>query len=139
LTAILTVVKSYLSDIAFNHPDRGVNNMKQTTHLVPQGQPTWTLERFGINDNKGRMIGAYYTIGQCEFVNYDSEQHRGYGSYHKEAGKYFFTCVHAARDTDQYGGCQASKYFKTMAEAQNEIAKYLANAKKRAIKNFGAK
>ena len=114
--------------------------MKKTTHLVPQtSQPIWTLERFGITDTKGRAVGSYYTIGECEFVDYDSELHRGYGSYYKEAGKYFFTCVHAARDTDQYGGCQASKYFKTMAEAQNEIAKYLASAKARAIKNFGVK
>ena len=113
--------------------------MKQSTHLVPQGQPTWTLERFGIKDNKGRMIGSYYTIGQCEFVEYDSELHGRYGSYRIEPGNYYFTRVHAARDTDQYGACQSSKYFKTMEDAQNEIAKYLADAKKRAIKNFGSK
>ena len=114
--------------------------MKKSTHLVPQkNQPIWTLERFGISDNKGRMIGSYYTIGECEFVEYSSELHRGYCAYRIEPGKYFFTNVQAARDTDQYGACQSSKYFKTMAEAQNEIAKYLASAKKRAIKNFGAK
>jgi|Laugrespbdmm15sd_2_1035082.scaffolds.fasta_scaffold94992_2 hypothetical protein len=116
-----------------------MNVDKKYSHLVPQGQPVWVLERFGVADDKNRQVGSYYTIGQCEFVEYNSELHRGYGAYHKAPGKYFFTNVQAARDESFYGACQSSKYHNTMQEAQNEIAKYLANAKKRAIKNFGSK
>ena len=107
------------------------------SHLIPEGQRVWTLEQFGVCDTKGRQVGSYYIIGECEFVEYNSELHGRYGSYVIEPGTYFFTNVQAARDGSSYGACNSSKYFKTMAEAQAEIGKYLADAKKRAIKNFG--
>lgn len=109
------------------------------SHLVPQPQQVFTLENFGVTDSKGRQIGCFYTIGQCEFVEFDPEAHRNYGYRDIEPGKYFFTNASSARDGKSYGPCQQSKYFKTMAEAQNEIAKYLASAKARAIQKAGSK
>jgi hypothetical protein len=107
--------------------------MKLST-LVLQDDPVFVKDNFGIYDAKGREIGAIYTIGQCKFVEYDPVLH-GYGASRTiEPGKYFFTNAQATRDGRAYGARQSSKFFKTIEEAQREIARYLAAAKLYALK-----
>ena len=109
--------------------------MKLST-LVLQDDPVFVKDNFGIYDIKGREIGAIYTIGQCEFVEYDPVLHGHRASRTIEPGKYFFTNGQATRDGRAYGACQSSKFFKTIEEAQQEIARYLNAAKLYAVKKY---
>jgi len=111
--------------------------MKQIySHLIPCEDHVYVTDNFGIYDLKGREIGAIYTISHCEFVEYDPVAHKNYGSRAILPGKYFFTNAQAARDGYAYGACQPSKFFKTIEEAQREIARYLGVAKLYAFKKY---
>jgi hypothetical protein len=84
---------------------------------------------FGSNDQRGREVGASIRIYEIDFVpapeNYMSW-------YNMDAGHYFGLTFHATRNGVGYGPIQPDKYFKTEAERNLAIEKYLAYATKKA-------
>jgi hypothetical protein len=73
LTGIAAVVKSHLSDIAFNHPDRGVNKMSKGTY-----KQSWSnvkkakfhyfslLGLVAAKDELDKEISALVDAGKCK-------------------------------------------------------------------------
>lgn len=91
-----------------------------------------TQYNFGIQDSKGREIGAIiktYMITRIE-VTGDS---LGYLCYKKYIGTHFVYRVHATRNNESYGATQYEVFCKTAKERQEKIDKYIKDAKKRAL------
>jgi hypothetical protein len=87
---------------------------------------------FGCSDGKGRWVGAiiYRSLDDGQ------EDQCGYPGY--EPGLYYTFRPMAARNGLPYGGGRQPHYhFKSEAEREAAIEKYLASAKKRALKQWG--
>jgi hypothetical protein len=92
------------------------------------------LVRFGCYDEKGREIGALITTCVHEFAPLTEEDLAGtyYSFYRKAPGRYFAFRPHATRNASTYGACQGWHYSSSEEERAAVIAKYLADARKRA-------
>lgn len=88
---------------------------------------------FEVTDRFGRVIGANIYTSTIEFVASGKQS----GWWLIEPGKYFAFCPQASRDCRNYGAQRGDQYFKTLAEREAAIIKYLAAARKRAVKNAG--
>lgn len=89
---------------------------------------------FGVGrDSKGRTIGANISTGTLELIEIP-EDYQGWFYADKEPGTYYVLCVHATRGGESFGALQRERFFKTVAERDAAIAKYLKEAAKRAAK-----
>jgi hypothetical protein len=88
-------------------------------------------ESFGVVDCKGRVIGAHAWTFELDFVEI-SQDAPSY--YTMEPGHYFVFCPQAIRDRVSFGAIQRDRYFKTEAERDAAVNKYLIDARKRAVK-----
>lgn len=104
----------------------------KTKQIEVEGSRVRGKECFGIADEKGRMIGAIIETWEVDFVPSDDPM-RGYSTV--EPGRYLAFEPHATRNGNHYGAGQRSQLFKTVAERDAAIAKYLNGARKRAQKN----
>jgi len=92
---------------------------------------------FGVNDNRGRAIGAHiYT--ETRIYTDTNEPAGTYSSgspieYLKPGAWYMWTC-HATRNGENYGATQGSHYCETPTERDAAIAMYLKDAANRASK-----
>ena len=87
---------------------------------------------FGVSDAKGRALGAYVTRLEFDYI-LAPEDARSW-SPDCEPGHYFAYRPHAARGRAPFGASQSMVSFKTEAEREADIERYLAAAKKRAQK-----
>jgi len=92
-----------------------------------------THHEFGCCDSKGRTIGATIYTGQCEIVELPADK-EVWSFMTLEPGIYYTFCPQATRAGKSFGACQSVQYFKTAAERDAKVAKYLAGAAKRAAK-----
>jgi hypothetical protein len=95
------------------------------------------IENFGINDSRGREIGAQiYTYEETHTEISDEAAAASYSGYYTgvEPGLYFGFRPHATRNGSTYGALQHGARFATVAERDAAIEKYLAGARKRAAK-----
>ena len=90
---------------------------------------------FDIKDSKGREIGARISIRLVNFVAHDKGATYGYLVEPDALGEYWEFEPHATRDGGSYGACQSSRRFRLRVTMENAIDKYLADARKRALKN----
>lgn len=86
---------------------------------------------FEVKDKRGRMIGARITRNTITYSPQDEGKTWGYQT---EAGTFPFVIFQATRNGQRYGASQPLKIVKDDAEAEAVIAKYLAAARKRALK-----
>lgn len=99
--------------------DRTITN-KQVEHVA-----------FEIADKRGRQIGARIETFEATFTEITDE---GFSYYTQAPGHYFGFRPRATRNGEWFGASQRQRYFKTQQERAEAIAKYLADAKKRAAK-----
>lgn len=89
---------------------------------------------FGVKDNKGREVGTKIITYMVEFVE-EKDDARAF--YNVPPGTYFGLKVQACRGNIEFGASQRSKRFNTQAERDAAVSKYLRDAKKRALKDWG--
>ena len=87
---------------------------------------------FGVKDTRGRAIGAKVYYREIELVEFTPEQYQVY--YALPAGYYYVATMRATRNGADYGASQPRKYFTTEAERDAAVAKYLKQARSRALK-----
>lgn len=85
---------------------------------------------FGVFDKKGREIGVRIELSDAVFTTI---VHGDYG-YDMAPGMYYAFNPHATRDGHSYGASQSIQYFRTAAERDAAVRKYLAGARQRAEK-----
>lgn len=86
---------------------------------------------FGVTDRFGRNVGAVVSTFEVDFETVER------GGYAREPGHYFAFTGNATRNRVQYGAGQSPNYFTTAEERAAAVVKYLAAARKRAVKNHG--
>ncbi len=86
---------------------------------------------FGINDRLGREIGASIISFEDTFTQIPDDSRSWYTM---APGTYFGATCMATRNGRLYGASQRDRHFKTAAEREEAIAKYLTDARKRASK-----
>lgn len=101
---------------------------------TPSKTASYTTERvdnhdFGVTDKKGRAIGAQLVFQTRELVASTD----GFGLA-IEPGNYFCFTPHATRGGETFGAFSGTRYFKSEAARATAVAKYLADASKRALK-----
>ena len=95
-----------------------------------------TEHHFGVRDDKGREVAARITMTQgVEFVPQDEGKTWGYTT---KPGTYVLVRCQQTRAGKAFGASQPESIHATLEEAQAKVTKYLANARKRAEKNWGA-
>lgn len=110
------------------------------TNLVPLDQTvrsSSTYERvsheereFGCVDTKGRSFGGYASVG----IETRSADDTSYWST-DWLGSRYRVATNAMRGGKTFGGSQTVTYCDSKEEVEATIAKYFANAEKRAMKN----
>jgi hypothetical protein len=96
---------------------------------------TWIdYHSFEVKDDKGREVGTKVITYMVEFVE---DKDPMYGFYKVPPGNYFCLRVQACRGGKDFGAFQQEKRFKTVAERDAAIAKYLREARNRALKQWG--
>lgn len=88
---------------------------------------------FGINDAKGREIGAVVKFDVVTLEN-APEGYKGMMWSGKEAGTYFRFHAQATRDGESYGASQAWVWCKSESERSKRVEAYLQGAVSRAAK-----
>jgi hypothetical protein len=94
-----------------------------------------TPHNFGIQDAKGREIGAIITTYMTTRVEAPVDS-CGVTCARKYIGTHFTYRVHATRNNKTYGATQYEVFCKTAEERQEKIEKYLRDARKRALNNL---
>lgn len=105
---------------------------KTRKHYNPQAGRTLHVS-FGVEDSKGRAVGADVYIGEVSFsLAPDSDI-----SYYTHApGAYCYFRPEATRGGKAFGASQPERIFDTPEERDAAIDAYLKDARKRAIRNF---
>ncbi len=99
------------------------------------GGTTVITHDFGVVDSKCRKVGAQVSMQSYEFVQATDEQVKaGIGYHDMEPGVYCSFCPHALRDGKPFGALQTRRYFNSEYAMASAVAKYFADAKKRASK-----
>lgn len=93
-----------------------------------------TQQNFGVQDAKGREIGAIIKTYMTTRVEVPGEG--GWLCDKKYIGTHFTYRVHATRNNQYYGATQYEVFCKTAEERQEKIEKYLKDARKRALNNL---
>lgn len=101
------------------------------THVTYEHDNNDQLHDFFLSDAKGRRIGARIWLAVATSVEI-ADDSRGWSNL--PPGVYFAWCPHATRNGNTYGATQEYRYCKTEDERAQAIAKYLADARKRAAK-----
>ena len=91
---------------------------------------------FGVWDKSGRDVGANIEVRQLEVVSEEMTSGSYWAIDCPENGVIFTWTPNASRNGKDFGACQHPKVCTTREEVDAQIKKYLASAKKRAIKNF---
>ena len=87
---------------------------------------------FGATDSKARVIGAQIKRIEADWIETPQGQ---YGYVNDRRGLWFGFEPHATRNNQRYGaGLQRHCWFATIEAREAAIAKYLADANKRAAK-----
>ena len=102
-------------------------------NVIERREPVHAL--FDAIDNKGRRFGARVRIEVIEFAPATEDTFCPYLVPARDLGRWFHVLPHATRDGVDYGAWQSGKSFRTEALAQAYIARYFAEAEKRALKN----
>jgi len=89
-------------------------------------------EGFGVNDSKGREIGA--KAGVFEETYAPIRRERGQWGYESDLGLRFGFCPSATRGGKAFGASQPDRFFASAAERQAAIVTYFDGARKRAAK-----
>jgi hypothetical protein len=85
---------------------------------------------FGVTDRLGRKIGATIRFSENTFTQ-TPDQSWGYG---RAPGRYFSFYPCATRNGVRYGASQNERHFDTATARDAAAAKYLTDARKRALK-----
>lgn len=99
---------------------------------------------FGVVDERGRRMGALIDFYEFDLVEVEEAEReartrssdvnlRCRGYFNAEPGHYFAYCPHATRNGRRFGALQATPWFKTEAEREAAVAKYLNGAQRRAM------
>tara|TARA_R110002020_G_scaffold472424_1_gene700400 strand:+ start:42 stop:389 length:348 start_codon:yes stop_codon:yes gene_type:complete len=105
--------------------------IQSQTHISTQDHS------FGVFDNRGRTVGAIIHIQQLEVAALERVNFQTFIDVECPAnGVLFQWTPQATRGGGEFGACQHRRVCCTMEEVDAQIGKYLASAKKRAIKNF---
>jgi hypothetical protein len=75
------------------------------------------------------MIGARIATREIDFIAAPEDC---FSWYNIAAGHYFAVTFHATRNGIPYGACQPEKHFQTAGDREQEIARYLKYALKKA-------
>lgn len=94
---------------------------------------------FSALDTKGRRFGARVRVEVIEYAPADEATLGRYLIAPENMGRWMQVRPHATRDGQDYGAWQSGKRFRTEDEVQAYIAKYFAEAEKRALKNKNRK
>jgi hypothetical protein len=93
------------------------------------------IVNFGFTDNRNREIGAEISTYDAIFTELPET---ACVWHNLEPGYYYGLRCWATRNGRTYGAIQPNQFFRTIAERDNAIAKYLTSAKKRAaVKTVG--
>ena len=101
--------------------------------IIERREPAHVL--FAAVDNKGRRFGARVRVEVIEWTPASDDVQYPYLIPEAQFGRWFHVLPHATRDAADYGAWQGGKAFRTENEARAYIAKYFADAEKRALKN----
>jgi hypothetical protein len=99
-------------------------------YLESRQAETRELHDFGAYDEKGRRIGAEIRTGTLEFRAIEADE--TLSAWNCAPGRYFYVIAHATRNGIPYGPCQGTVYYVSEQERAAAIAKYMADARKRA-------
>ena len=86
---------------------------------------------FGATDSKARAVGAQIRHIEADWIETPQGQ---YGYVNDRRGRWFGFQPHATRNGVNYGAVQKWRWFATIEAREAAIAKYLADANKRAAK-----
>lgn len=93
------------------------------------------LHDFGVVDERGRKLGARVAFSEVELVEVEAGADRwACRTYSKPAGYYFLARMQATRDGSLFGATQLDNWYTTEAERDAAVAKYLKQARSRALK-----
>ena len=95
-----------------------------------------TTHNFGIQDEKGREIGAIITTFLVTRILKDNQEDSGYICDPKHIGTHIAYRAQATRNGKQFGASQYENWCETEQERNEKIEKYLADAQKRASKKL---
>lgn len=101
--------------------------------VIERREPIHVL--FAATDTKGRRFGARVRVELIEWDHADADALCPYLIPEANLGRWVHVLPHATRDAADYGAWQGGAAFRTEDEAQAYIAKYFADAEKRALKN----
>lgn len=108
-------------------------NKFRTTHGQIQDQSLEDIG-FGLFDYKNREIGARVLLQIREMIPVASDEPE-YLGFNIEPGSYFTFTPYALRGGKVFGASSGVQYFRNEADRSASVAKYLAGAKRRAVKN----
>lgn len=94
-------------------------------------------EDFGKADSKGRALGARAHLIEADRVILEANMHPVCAATFRDvlpAAHVFGFCPQAMRGGAPFGAVQRDRYFETAEARDQAVAKYLADAKKRATK-----
>lgn len=94
---------------------------------------------FNLTDDKGRALGCAVEFSKVEFVAFTPEPGSWFCGYARPPGIRYSYRPQAMRGGRAYGACQEEKFFPTIAERDAAAARYVDGARKRAIKQWGAR
>jgi len=106
------------------------------THSTNVTEKIRTEYSFGVTD-KGRDVGASVSVFEVDFVPVVDDHRSGWGR-EMTPGHYFAMYHRATRDTVDYGASHHTSYFASAADRDAAAAKYLKDARTRAVKKFSA-
>lgn len=110
------------------------------THEVSRTKEPTESRVFAHVDNKGRAIGAKaykWTFEAAE--GFHPEYRHGFRASRVPVGTNFAFEPSATRGGESFGACQETRFFRTAAERDAAVAKYFADAEKRAAKTAAKK
>lgn len=85
-----------------------------------------------VKDGRGRLMGV--RVERCEADWVDSPEGQLWGYITERRGHWFSYRPHTTRDGKHYGPVQTERWFATREERDADIARYIADAQKRANK-----
>ena len=91
--------------------------------------------QFDAVDTKGRRFGARVRIEMIEWDRADADVRCPYLISEADLGRWYVVYPYATRGGDLFGASHSGSPFREESEARAYIAKYFADAEKRALKN----
>ena len=106
------------------------------TYTKMRENPDRTTEAvsFGVEDDRGRVVGAIITRSTVVFEALPEDARGGWAT---PPGFYYRAMCRATRDGIPYGRLQSGTYHATEAEREERIRSYLKNATARAVRKWG--